>query len=75
MLGSKRFLRPRFSLRTFMLICTLVGGCFAWVSHHYRLYQAEQHLIELLADRSNRGSLLDVQTNGTSAYLAGRPYM
>ena len=42
---TKRRWIPRYSLKTFLLFCVVVGSGTVWVAHSYHEYLSEQKLI------------------------------
>ena len=64
-------LRPRFSLKTFLLVCLVTGGLVGWLSHNYREYQTEQRLIQHLAKRTQPGTMMMVSVDGKTVSLVG----
>ena len=62
---------PRYSLKTFLLFYLLMGSGVAWIAGSYSEYLAEQRLLEALAERMPPGSMMRVNTNGDTSYLAG----
>ena len=73
--SSRSYLLPRFSLRTFLLICLVATGGVAWFSHNYRAYVAEQKVIEKLTKSGIPGGYVSVSTNGQPTTLAGSLFL
>ena len=56
--SSKRRWRPRYSLKTYLLVCVLVGSGVVWVSHSCHEYLIEQSLIETLVQNTLSQALM-----------------
>ena len=73
----KSYCVPRFSLRTFLIVCVMTSFGIGWLAQNFRVYQSEQSWLKKQADEADASQPLRGWTRDgdTYSYYTGMPFI